>query len=560
MAINTYSELLSFKEKIVSWLDGKVDKKNSDKFIIFLSYGNLNQRCKVWSTSDEEVSFIIKRIHNFIDKIYKENRKSLDLVKLDLVYNIEEITIESLKINILSQRHNNQYRKGISLDKNFNISFLEQEVYAYSIINFKKSEVRNGITFNEANYLDEEQLIKAIKKKFKIEYKLKFNNKNSIWIFDTYSCFYEDGEILELSSEGQSNGCRLVTSNKKEHFKLLIENNANYLFNQINDNGQLNYGYFAVNNNNIKNYNVVRHCTAIYSLLETFEVKRQDKYLLKIENSIKYVFENFYVIKNDVESFIIDKVNGQDVEIKLGANASAILMLTKYQEITGNKKYQIFAEKISNGILNSMHDNGNFIHVISYPDFELKDKFRIIYYDGEAVFALMRLFKINNNINILNLVEKIVDNFVINGYQKYHDHWLSYCLNELTDVKPKYEYFKLGIENYTKHFKFLTERKTVNATFLEMLMAAYKMVIRIEDKDLLIKAEIENLKNLIELRSNYQLTGYFYPEVAMYMKSPKTILHAFYSRPDWFRTRIDDQEHNLSGFISYLNHFEDYGN
>ncbi|BDE22398.1 hypothetical protein OCUAc20_08980 [Acinetobacter baumannii] len=42
----------------------------------------------------------------------------------------------------------------------------------------------------------------------------------------------------------------------------------------------------------------------------------------------------------------------------------------------------------------------------------------------------------------------------------------------------------------------------------------------------------------------------------MYMARPDKILHAFYVRHDRFRVRIDDQEHNLSGYIAYVKDFE----
>lgn len=43
----------------------------------------------------------------------------------------------------------------------------------------------------------------------------------------------------------------------------------------------------------------------------------------------------------------------------------------------------------------------------------------------------------------------------------------------------------------------------------------------------------------------------------MYLVKPEQVLNAFYVRHDRLRTRIDDQEHNLSGYVAYLNHFQD---
>ena len=108
--------------------------------------------------------------------------------------------------------------------------------------------------------------------------------------------------------------------------------------------------------------------------------------------------------------------------------------------------------------------------------------------------------------------------------------------------------------------KFILNRKTAYATFLEMMMSAYKMIQRIKElnlTELYEQAQLEELSHLIEHRVEFQRsTGFFYPEVAMYTAKPSKILNAFYVRHDRFRTRIDDQEHNLSGFVAYLNYFE----
>ncbi|MDR0066638.1 hypothetical protein RFX60_04825, partial [Acinetobacter sp. 11520] len=62
----------------------------------------------------------------------------------------------------------------------------------------------------------------------------------------------------------------------------------------------------------------------------------------------------------------------------------------KYQEITQKTDYQKYAEKLANGILKLIDSNGSTTHVLNYPVYDLKEKFRIIYYDGEAALALLR--------------------------------------------------------------------------------------------------------------------------------------------------------------------------
>ncbi|KRI40950.1 hypothetical protein APC31_15530 [Acinetobacter baumannii] len=54
---------------------------------------------------------------------------------------------------------------------------------------------------------------------------------------------------------------------------------------------------------------------------------------------------------------MIDGKEGE-LEIKLGANAAAILMLTKYQEITGKDDYLKYAEKLAHGILELVDPDG----------------------------------------------------------------------------------------------------------------------------------------------------------------------------------------------------------
>ena len=179
----------------------------------------MQKRCQVWENCDLQLSKVIKRLLNFIDKIYKKDNKLLELVKIDIAYNVEKKIFQDVVHELNNQKHNNHMRKGISLKENFEISFLEQEIYGKSII--------KGVVYNEPNFFDEQNLNDAINKKYPGFVKKIFLEKiKYVWLFDTYSVFYENGKLIDLNSQGCENGIRLLNEGKKEHIIELIKKNA----------------------------------------------------------------------------------------------------------------------------------------------------------------------------------------------------------------------------------------------------------------------------------------------------------------------------------------------
>lgn len=534
------------------WLEQVVQHVPSLKqdIILFLSYGPKDQRCSVWHSEKTNLEQAKKQLLDFINKQFAQSPLD-DYIKIDVAYNLTKQAWKEVEQQVHHQFHNNHYRKGIGFDEHCSVAFLEQEIYGKAII--------RGLSYDKPNFFDETNLNYAVKQKYNApKPQIKLQELQDIWTFDTYAAFYENEEFINLASGYDVNGIRGISSNKKQHFQHLIEQNSAFLHDQIQENGKFIYGYFSAYDRDIRNYNTVRHCTSVYALLETFEVQNKPEYWPKIHAAIHYALTNFYKEKDSETAFMIDGKEGE-FEIKLGANAAAILMLTKYQEITQKTDYQKYAEKLANGILKLIDSNGSTTHVLNYPDYDLKEKFRIIYYDGEAALALLRLYQINQDSRLIETVKLMFECFIEKRYEKYHDHWLSYCTNELTKICPEDKYFIFGLNNYLKHFIFIKNRKTTYATLLEMLMAAYKMVNRLKEQGrtaLFEQAYMPELQKLIEFRADFQTTGFFYPEMAMYMARPDKILHAFYIRHDRFRVRIDDQEHNLSGYIAYVKDYK----
>lgn len=543
---------LNFQRQLNLWLEQVVQHVPSLKqdIILFLSYGPKDQRCSVWHSEKTNLEQAKKQLLDFINDQFAQEQLA-DYIKIDIAYNLMQQVWKEVEQQVHHQFHNNHYRKGIGFDEHCSVAFLEQEIYGKAII--------RGLSYDKPNFFDETNLNYAIKQKYNAtKPQIKLQELQEIWTFDTYAGFYENGQFINLASRYDVNGIRGISNNKKQHFQQLIEQNSAFLHDQIQENGKFIYGYFSAYDRDIRNYNTVRHCTSVYALLETFEVQNKPEYWSKIYAAIHYALTNFYKEKDSSTAFMIDGKEGE-LEIKLGANAAAILMLTKYQEITQKSDYQKYAEKLANGILKLIDSNGSTTHVLNYPDYDLKEKFRIIYYDGEAALALLRLYQINQDSRLLETVKLMFECFIEKRYEKYHDHWLSYCTNELTKICPEDKYFIFGLNNYLKHFIFIKNRKTTYATLLEMLMAAYKMVSRLKEQGrttLFEQAYMSELQKLIEFRADFQTTGFFYPEMAMYMARPDKILHAFYIRHDRFRVRIDDQEHNLSGYIAYVKDYK----
>ncbi|NIE97987.1 poly alpha-glucosyltransferase [Acinetobacter sp. Tr-809] len=549
--ISAYEQLANqLSEQFFKQLQPHIDVSKS---VVFCSYGEQTQRCQVWNSSCSYFDDIQQQLVDFLEHQFAITEKLPTFLKFDVAFNIQQENWQDIEQTLKNQFHNNHYRKGMSFDADFNICFLEQELYGKAII--------RALSYNTPNFVDEKNLNNGLLRKYPNQQRsIKIADLQQLWTFDTLAVIYEDRQLIPLHSQFTENGMRYQLEPKKQHFKKMIEANAKFLYQHIQSDGRFAYGFFPAYDREIRSYNTVRHCTSVYALLETLAIQSHQACIEKIQSAIDYALQHFYIEKQTELAYMLDgnEATGLD-EIKLGANAAAILMLSKYQEMTGDNRYLAYAQRLANGILSMVNETGETTHVLHYPSYEIKEKFRIIYYDGEAALALLRFYQLHTDEKLLQTVKQMFERFITQKYDRYHDHWLSYCTNELTKICPEEKYFQFGLNNYLKHMVFIRNRKTAYATLLEMMMAAYQMVVRIRAlglDQLFEKAHFDDLKKLIEFRAEFQRTGFFYPEVAMYMARPDKVLNAFYVRHDRFRVRIDDQEHNLSGYVAYVQHFE----
>ena len=441
----------------------------------------------------------------------------------------------------------NYFRLGISLDAGFEQAFLETEINANAMLYGGPREP--AATINERNFRRYAERRHGLRD-------ISFGDERPLWLFTTRGAFSGDEGIHAIDGKGVSSGRRSLPPLDAEAVTGLIGRGSAYLASQVGEDGRFAYGWHPCFDRPIAAYNSLRHASTLYAMIEAWEVTRDRDLGAAIERSLAYLTGELIADRplpgGDAAAFLVDA--GE--EVKLGGNAVAILALVKYRDLTGDTRHDALCERLARTIVYMQNDvSGRFVHVLHYPSLAVKQPFRTIYYDGEAAFALVRLFGITGNIRWLEAVERAFLHFVRERHWTAHDHWLSYCVNELTIHDPSEVYFRFGLDNVRDYLEFVAERITTFPTLLELMMATERMIARLRGDPalahLLDGFDIARFYEALHLRANYLVNGHFWPELAMFYARPERIAGSFFIRHHGFRVRIDDVEHYLSGLVAY---------
>ena len=238
-----------------------------------------------------------------------------------------------------------------------------------------------------------------------------------------------------------------------------------------------------------------------------------------------------------------------------------ILAICKHAETTGDNHHLPLARRLGDGILAMKRPDGSFSHVLHADSLQVKDVQRTVYYDGEAAFALMRLYAATGEERWRDAVRAALRRFIAQDYWQYNDHWLAYCTTELARHDPDPSYVRFGIRNVKDYLRFISHRLTTFPTLLE-LCCATRLLIQQALADPRLHPALDGLDlpafvRAMEHRAQYLANGVFFPEVAMHFRNPARIIGSFFIRHQGFRVRIDDVEHYLSGLIAYRQYLEE---
>jgi len=543
---------------------------SDDKVKCFISVGYKDKRAVVYAGVGNTLDTAFKAAQDRALKYIKSREIEPPWLKADVVVMEQKMSMEDF-LSLARWTKKFYFKYGISFDSMYNNAFLQQEVNGAALIKYGIAEKRNE---NPSDKILDLMGISREADSVRVDARLNFNNINTyvrtvrgenallepsnikdIIIFDTRSYFYDENQLLEMESEELASHRRKIDNLDADLTRDILTKMSRYLASTVEESGKFIYGYFSCYNKQISTYNVVRHALGTYSMCETYLITKDETLLRPIKASLQYLAENFVHNVDDL-TFIYEAQSNH--EIKLGALGVVVLAIAKYLEVFSEEtdKYLPMMQRIGDAMLYMQNPaTGQFTHVLGHPDLEVIEIFRIVYYSGEAAFALMRIYAYDKDEKWLKAVHKAFKYFIKNNYWKNYDHWLAYAVNELTAISPDEEYFEFGLKNAFSNLDFIEHRITTWATFLEMLTASNTMIQNIHANDknhLLEKYDEERFGRVMKIRAERLLNGVFFPEFAMYFKSPETILYGSFIRHHTFRVRNDDVAHHLSGYVHYL--------
>ena len=460
-------------------------------------------------------------------------------VKADVVNASYPVSAEGLKEETDASKPQ-YYRYGISLDEDFHLALLEEELNGAGIYDYEDG----GLDFEHLN----EYLRSAGREEVSClpeEYIL----------FECCGWFCDEADtIYPLNSEGLEMGRRMVDVIDREYAKNLIESSVDYLSDQIQEDGSFIYGIYPTVDQEIEKYNILRHIGALWAMVCCYRLNQDPDLLDRIEQPLDYMLRQ-RTYDDHGAAYMLSA--GRD-EINLGATGLAVIALSEYISVTGNSDMTPLCIELGEGILSMMDvEKGTYRHVL-YLDFSEKEAFRCIFYDGEATFALVRLYALTHDRKWLDAACAAVDHFIEAEYEQYKDHWVAYAVNELTKyVEDRPEYDAFGLLNAWSSLKAIITCETTHPTYLELLMVSFELYDRMVQRGMPTYGyNVEELLNGIRVRLVRQLNGFFYSEYAMYMANPQRILDSFMLREKSFRIRIDDVQHNFDGYYLYWKYYD----
>jgi hypothetical protein len=229
-----------------------------------------------------------------------------------------------------------------------------------------------------------------------------------------------------------------------------VRSGADYLVRVMSHEGRYVYMYHPLDERDDPSYGWLRHAGTTYALLEAYEELGTPAYLEKGELALSYLRVH---LRDDAESLGKYALDTSDEEQqKVGGAGLALLAFAKDAAITGKRDELETMRALARFILKQQYADGHFRANTDLENDGQKRKKELIYYAGEAVLGLMRVYAIDPQQAYLDAARKAADWIIhvrdaaTSEDTQEHDHWMTYALNELYRVTREDVYLQHALK------------------------------------------------------------------------------------------------------------------
>ncbi len=335
-----------------------------------------------------------------------------------------------------------------------------------------------------------------------------------------------------------------------------------YLIRSVREDGRFDYLYKPSSGKPGDGYNILRHAGTIYAMLELYETTRDKALLIAARRALDWMRSQCRPMRHgDVETLVL--VEGD--EVKLGGNALAILAITQYIVVTGDRSMLADALALERWIRAVQDPNGRFgTHIQIFSSGAVRP-FESAYYPGEAILALLRLPRIVPDEARLDSADRAARWLItfrdigLRADELPADHWLLYALNELHRERADDLYLdhamKIArgiVDSQTRQSQWEDvvgswgdARSTPASTRNEGLLAAYALA-----RDFNREEDARKIRAALEWSMRFQLQCQFGRESVLHYPDPARTLGGVRGSLVDDEIRIDYVQHFISAALA----------
>lgn len=333
---------------------------------------------------------------------------------------------------------------------------------------------------------------------------------------------------------------------------------GDYLVRMQKPDGSFHYYYNAAADQvETRTYNIVRHAGTAMSLFDLYGATREPRYRAAAMLAVKFLKTRFHRARGRNAVYLLD----YDGKAKLGANGLALVAFARQIELDPKRADRQSASRLANLILAMQREDGSFeTRYRLRPDDP--EGIESLYYPGEAILGLVRLYKLNGDRRLLDSARRGAD-FLIVSQRRMEvlppDAWLMQALEALYSIGREDKYATHAIvlaeammaEQYTDNdppgysggFRPGPPRSTPAAARAEGMVSAYRIARSTGD------ARASRIAHALKACAAFQLKQQFTGRNSASLPNPRRASGGFFEGPGLLRIRIDFVQHNISALL-----------